>query len=82
MFYNHSPKMKIISDFERILFRSPNPKNVYCYSPGLAKLGSGRLVATFDLGGPGVKDLPGNKSSRGDFGCCNQGKVYVSDDKR
>jgi hypothetical protein len=65
---------------EKILFESPDTQNVYCYSPGIARTESGRLIATFDLGGAGVKDLPGVKSTHGDFGLCNQGKVYISDD--
>ena len=71
--------MKILAT-ERILFESPDVLNVYCYSPSLARTESGRIIATFDLGGPGVKDLPGVKSTHGDFGLCNQGKVFVSDD--
>jgi hypothetical protein len=71
--------MKLLAK-EKILFESPDALNIYCYSPGLARTGSGRLVATFDLGGPGVKDLLGVKSTHGDFGLCNQGKVFVSDD--
>ena len=31
--------------------RSPDPKTVYCYTPGICRLDSGRLVATCDFGG-------------------------------
>jgi hypothetical protein len=72
--------MNLISENKKILFESPDAMNVYCYSPGLARSESGRLIATFDLGGPGVKNLPGIKSAHGDFGFGNQGKVFVSDD--
>ena len=72
--------MKPIAIHNSILFESPSPEDVYCYSPGLVRLKSGRLIATFDLGGAGVADLPGEKSTHGDFNLCNQGKVYVSDD--
>lgn len=65
---------------EKILFRSPDPAGVYCYSPWICQTQTGRLVATFDLGGPGVRHLPGTKSSKGDDPAGNQGKVYVSDD--
>ena len=71
--------MKILAK-EEILFESPDALNVYCYSPSLARIETGRLIATFDLGGPGVKDLPGAKSTHGDFRLCNQGKIFVSDD--
>ena len=69
-----------LSAKEEILFESPDALSVYCYSPSLARTENGRLIATFDLGGAGVKDLPGVKSTHGDFGLCNQGKVFVSDD--
>ncbi|MCC6731057.1 MAG: exo-alpha-sialidase [Chthonomonadales bacterium] len=62
------------------LFESPDPDRVFCYTPGLARLGSGRLVATLDLGGPGVADLPGIRLQRGDGGNPSQGKVLTSDD--
>ena len=70
--------MKVIAE-EKTLFESPDPMNVYCYSPGITRTRSGRLIATFDLGGTGVAKLPGVKSLHGDFGACNQGKIYVSD---
>lgn len=64
-----------------VVFRSPDPENIYCYSPGIERLPSGRLVATCDLGGKGVKGLPGLKSAQGDFCMPNQGKVFTSDDQ-
>ena len=60
---------------------SPDPRRAYCYSPGLARLPTGRLVATMDLGGPGVADLPGVKATRPGDGGCWQGKVFTSDDR-
>lgn len=71
--------MKLIAT-EKILFESPDALNVYCYSPGITRLKNGRLIVTFDLGGAGVKALPGVKSTQGDFGLSNQCKVFVSDD--
>jgi hypothetical protein len=59
---------------------SPCPKEIFCYSPGLAMLRSGRLIATCDLGGPGVGNLPGPKTATGGFEVCNQSKIYTSDD--
>lgn len=62
------------------LYESPDPERIWAYSPGLARLASGRLVATLDLGGPGVRALPGPKWEQGEHGYAWQGKVYVSDD--
>lgn len=47
---------------------SPSPTNIFCYTPGLARLDSGRLVATMDFGGPGMK--------KGE----PRGRVFTSDD--
>lgn len=52
-----------------VVYASPDPATVYCYTPGIARLQSGRLVATLDLGGKGIqKDEP-------------RGKVFTSDDR-
>lgn len=51
-----------------VVCESPSPKTIFCYTPGLARLGSGRLAATMDLGGPGVK--------KGE----PHGRIYTSDD--
>ena len=57
----------LADDFVTIC-RSPDPKTVYCYTPGICRLDSGRLVVTCDFGGKGVKkDDPA-------------GRVFVSDD--
>ena len=61
------------------VYESPDPQQICAYSPGLARLPGGRLVATTDLGGPGVAELPGPKFDRGDRSW--QGKVYTSDDR-
>ena len=65
---------------EQIIYQSPDPRNVYCYSPALLQTPTGRLIATCDLGGPGVKNLPGKKSAKGDDPAGNQGKIFISDD--
>lgn len=72
--------MIVIAKNETVLFESPDAAAVYCYSPGMARSETGRLIATFDLGGPGVMNLSGAKSTHGDFGLCNQCRVLVSDD--
>jgi hypothetical protein len=63
------------------LFSSPDPQRLHCYSPGLCRLPSGRLIATLDLGGPGVADLPGPKGAHSTE-CSKgwQGRAYASDD--
>jgi len=38
------------------LYESPDPDRIYAYTPGIARLASGRLVGTFDRGGPGMTD--------------------------
>ncbi|MBR7098181.1 MAG: exo-alpha-sialidase [Clostridia bacterium] len=61
------------------LYRSPDPETVYAYSPGICILPSGRLIATMDQGGPGVKNLSGIKGIIGKIEV--QGKIYLSDDE-
>jgi hypothetical protein len=71
------------------LYESPDPERICSYSPGIARLDAGRLVATagprllatIDLGGPGVGELEGVKYVRDrGFGRAWQGRVYTSDD--
>ena len=70
------------------LYESPDPEHIFSYSPGLARLAAGRLVATagprlvatIDLGGPAAKELEGPKYQRGEMGYSWQGRVYTSDD--
>lgn len=68
------PVRPLANDFVT-LYESPNAEEIYCYTPGLERLADGRLVATMDLGGPGVPKLPGPKSPGR-----SQGKVFTSDD--
>ncbi|WP_409345946.1 sialidase family protein [Paenibacillus sp. MBLB4367] len=56
----------LAEDFVRV-YESEDPSRIYCYSPGLAQLPSGRLAATLDLGGPGAKPP--------------FGKLFTSDDR-
>ncbi|MBN2296608.1 MAG: exo-alpha-sialidase [Pirellulales bacterium] len=65
----------LAQDFVKI-FESPSPKDVYCYSPGLARCPNGRLVATMDIGGRGAAKLPGIKRGK----TMLRGKVFTSDD--
>ena len=63
------------------VYQSPDPERVYAYTPGLVRLESGRLVATMDQGGPGVRDLPGPKGERGEGPNMWQGLIFTSDDR-
>ncbi|MER8792384.1 glycoside hydrolase [Mesorhizobium sp. M0983] len=69
----------LANDFE-IVYRSERPQDVYCYTPGIVVTASRRVVATFDLGGAGVRDLLGPKGSRAGGTRFGMGLVYVSDD--
>jgi hypothetical protein len=52
-----------------VVCESPSPANIFCYTPGLARLENGRLVATMDFGGPGMpKGQP-------------RGRCFTSDDR-
>ncbi|HNT89532.1 MAG TPA: sialidase family protein [Candidatus Hydrogenedentes bacterium] len=61
-----------------VIYESPDPTRVYAYSPGIARLPSGRLVATMDQGGPGLEELPG---IRMDGKKPWRGQIYTSDDR-
>jgi hypothetical protein len=72
-------KVVPLADSYVTVFESPYPENLFCFSPGIAVLPGGRLIATMDLGGKGVERLDGPKGSR--HGYTTQGKVFLSDDK-
>lgn len=68
----------LASDYVAV-YESPNPDKVFAYSPGLARLESGRLVATMDQGIHGDPEkLAGAKVVDGKAWI---GKVYTSDDR-
>ncbi|MFC3767108.1 sialidase family protein [Paenibacillus sp. GCM10012303] len=62
-----------------IVYESPDPGSVYAYSPGIAVLPGGRLLATLDLSGPGIGAVPGPKRTI-EWGKLWFGQVYTSDD--
>lgn len=72
--------MKHLADDYSVVVQSPNPENVYCYSPGLLKTKSGRIIATMDFGGVGVKDLEASFKYRPNDNRYFAGRVFVSDD--
>lgn len=62
------------------LFESPEPANIYGFSPGLAQAPDGRIIATIDVGGPKAGTLPGPKFERAELGWDFQGQIFTSDD--
>ena len=46
--------MKHLADEYKVVVSSPNPRDTFCYSPGILKLESGRMIATMDFGGSGI----------------------------
>jgi hypothetical protein len=60
------------------VYQSPDPISISCYSPGIVRLPGGRLMATIDLLGSGIKHLSGSKGIRN--GQEIQGKLLTSDD--
>lgn len=73
-------RVPLLAGDDVVVYASPDPARIYTYTPGLARLRSGRLVATLDLGGPGVAGLPGPRATRGEGPHCWQGKLFTSDD--
>lgn len=68
----------LLGEKSTIVFDSPDPARVYAYSPGIARLANGRLVATMDTGGDGIGDLP--DIPRDDKDKPFRGRIYTSDD--
>mgnify|MGYP001412640808 CR=1 FL=1 len=69
-------RIRPLADPYVVVYESPDPATVFAYSPGLARLDSGRLIATMDQGGPGVAKLPGVRRD----GQLWRGRIYSSDD--
>ena len=69
-----------LSPDHTVLFSSPDHASVHCYSPGLVRCPSGRLIATIDIGGSGVASMSGPKYSRGERDWAWKGMVFSSDD--
>ncbi len=45
---------------DTVIYKSPSPKDIFCYTPSIAVTSTGKLICTIDLGGDGVSKLPGN----------------------
>ena len=72
--------MQHLADDYKIVVSSPSPKDIYCYSPGILKLESGRLIATMDFGGSGVVRMEGHAQRNPGTDRYNIGQIFVSDD--
>ena len=72
--------MKLIAD-EKILFRSPAPESIFCFTPALLIGEENRIIAAVDLGGPGTAALEGPRSRLGDYSSGNQVRLFLSDDE-
>ncbi len=70
----------LISKSETVLYHSPCPAELYCYTPALAHGFNSRIFASFDLAGDALAKEDGPKSSVGDRNG-NQMRIYVSDDQ-
>lgn len=70
-----------LADEYKVIVESPSPEDCYCYSPGIAVLPGGRLVATMDFGGTGVRRMPGAVAERRPNGYYQLGKIFLSDDQ-
>ncbi len=62
-----SPVRPLANDYV-VVAESPSPESIYCYTPGIIRLDSGRLIVTMDFGGKGLK--------KGE----PRGRVFTSDD--
>ena len=69
--------MNLIASKE-IFYRSPYPKELFCYSPAIVDSGNGSLTSSFDLGGPGIEKL-GVSYCHGDYSG-NVTFIFHSDD--
>ncbi len=72
--------MKHLADDYVVVTRSQDPENVYAFSPGILVLPTGRLIATMDFSGPGVKDFPNAVHFYKTSDRWQSGRVFASDD--
>lgn len=69
-----------LANKETTIYTSPDPFDIFCYTPSIAATQTGRLIVSFDLGGEGVRNLDGLKSARAKGTKFGQGKLFRSDD--
>ncbi len=70
--------MKLLEQDVNVIYRSPDPKRVFTYSPAITVLKNGRYVFSNDIGGAGIKDLSEWKESGSS---AMFGQIFTSDDK-
>lgn len=72
----------LANDYETI-YRSPDGKKIFPYTPGICVLESGRYVFTNDLGGTETKTLPemAQITPNPNGGRAHIGQIFTSDDK-
>jgi len=75
------PRIEPLADDFVVVCESPDPQRVSCYSPGLGRAPSGRLIATTDWGSSDPDLLPGARREKKQIGRVWQGKVFTSDDR-
>ncbi len=70
--------MELLEQDVTVIYRSPDPKGVFVYSPAITVLKNGRYVFSNDMGGPRIKEHPHWQEVRnnGWFG-----QIFTSDDK-
>jgi hypothetical protein len=74
-------RVPLLANDYSIVIRSPDPKNIFTTSPGLAKLPSGRFVATVNTTGPGARDYPAKRRWEvGERGFAWVTQIFTSDD--
>lgn len=69
-------KIEPLANEFSVVYESPDPQHVYCYTPGICCLPGGRLIATMDRGGDGVAKLPGAMQGK----TLLRGMIFSSDD--
>lgn len=72
--------MKHLADEYTVVIQSPDPQNAYCFSPGLLRTTSGRLIATMDFFGEAVKEFDAAFLYRPTDTKYFAGRALVSDD--
>ncbi|MDD4590007.1 MAG: sialidase family protein, partial [Parabacteroides sp.] len=66
-FYTRAQQIRPLADTYTVVYESPNPNYFYAYSPGIVRLNSGRIIATYDVSG---KEVPVRE----------RGRISISDD--
>ena len=72
--------MKPLAKEHTVVFECPDDKRYSCYSPGIAILPSGRLIATLEIIGLDVKGIDGAVERAG-YGSWHLGMIFTSDDR-